>query len=190
MKNLTIAHRIMLMIGTSVLALLLVGFIGLSVASMEVESIKQIKEDSMASIQTIAIAQQAFMEARANLLLLFLTADDKEMDSLENRFKANEDEIAKQLKNYEKLADNDEDKKFLAADVANTKAYIDFFRAELLPRLRKYETEYAAQLLKIKGTPVSYTHLDVYKRQGAGYPRVIIDPRSLARYRSTSGGAR
>ena len=52
------------------------------------------------------------------------------------------------------MADNDEDKKFLAADVANTKAYIDFFRTELLPRLRKYETEYAAQLLKIKGTPL------------------------------------
>lgn len=154
MKNLTIAHRIMLMIGVSVLALLLVGAIGLSVASKETESIKRIKEDSMASVETIGAARQAFMEARTNLLLLFLNADDAEMDQLEKGFKANEDELAKQLKIYENKVSNAEDKKLLEADVANVKAYIDYFRAELLPRLRKYETEYAAQLLKKDGTPL------------------------------------
>ncbi len=154
MKNLTIAHRIMLMIGTSVIALLLIGFVGLSVAEKETDSIRQIDESSIVSIQTLNAARQAFMEARANIMLLFLNADDAEMDALQKNLKTNEAEINKLLKNYEKLVANDDDKKLLDADLANVKAYLDFFNTELLPKVLKYETEYASQLLKTQASPL------------------------------------
>ena len=154
MKDLTIAHRIMLMIGTSVIALLLIGFVGLSVAGKETDSIKQIDEDNIVSIQTLNAARQAFMEARVNIMLLFLNADDAEMDVLQKNLKANEAEINKLLKSYEKVASNDDDRKLLNADLGNVKAYLDFFNTELLPKVLKYETEYASQLLKTQGTPL------------------------------------
>ena len=53
MKNVTIAQRIQLMIGASVLALLLVGFAGLIVANNGTDSIKKINDESLAQIQTL-----------------------------------------------------------------------------------------------------------------------------------------
>ena len=50
MKNLTIAHRILLMICVSVLSLLLVGIVGLFVAQRGSESIRQISEGAMPRI--------------------------------------------------------------------------------------------------------------------------------------------
>lgn len=62
MKSLSIAQRIMVMIGVSVLALLLVGFVGLYVSNKETQSLKLINDDSMASIVTLGEARQAFMQ--------------------------------------------------------------------------------------------------------------------------------
>ncbi len=144
----------MLMIGASVIALLIVGFVGLSVANKESNTIRSIDENSIVSIETIGAARQALMEARTNILLMFLSSDDAEMDNLEKQIKANEEEIARQLKNYEKVLSDDEDKKFLEANLANVKAYMSFFQSELLPKIRKYENEYAAQLWKTQGAPL------------------------------------
>jgi methyl-accepting chemotaxis protein len=154
MKNLTIAHRILLMIGVSVMALLLIGFVGLSVASKGADSIKQINDDSLAGIQTLGAARQSFMEARVNILTLFLNSDDAEIKDVEKRLKSNQDEITKRLKDYEKLVASAEDKRLLDADLGNLKAYMDYFYAELLPKLQKYETEYASQLLKTEAVPL------------------------------------
>jgi len=57
MKDPTIAHRILLMIGTSVLALLLIGLVGLSVGSSGASSIKKINDGSLASLQTLGDRQ-------------------------------------------------------------------------------------------------------------------------------------
>lgn len=187
MKNLTIAHRILLMIGTSVIALLLIGFVGLSVAGKETDSIRKIDEDSITSIQTLNAARQAFMEARANILLLFLNADDAEMETLQKNLKANEAEINKLLKSYEKLISNDEDKKLLATDLGNVKAYLDFFNAELLPKVLKYETEYAAQLLKSQGVPLGLTALKAFDEH-IEFNNKLVDTTVDSAYSSAAQG--
>ena len=54
MNNFTIARRITLMIVAAVLALLLVGFVGLTVADKGSENIRRINEESLAGIQTLS----------------------------------------------------------------------------------------------------------------------------------------
>ncbi len=187
MKNLTIAHRILLMIGTSVIALLLIGFVGLSVAGKETDSIRQIDEDSITSIQTLNATRQAFMETRVSILMMFQNADDAEMDALQKRIKANETEINKHLKDYEKLASNDEDKKLLDANLANVKAYLDFFNNELLPKILKYETEYASQLMKTQAGPLGTKTLKGFDEH-IEFNKKVVDTTIQSAYDSAAQG--
>ena len=149
MKNLTIAHRILMMIGVSVLALLLVGLVGLSVASKGTDNIKQLNNDTLASIQTLGEARHAFMDARINMYVLFVNSDDAEMDAVVKRLQVNASEFTRLTKEYEKLIGSGdvEDKKMLDADVANVKAYMDTFNTLVLPKLKMYENEYARDLM-------------------------------------------
>ena len=133
MKNLTIAHRILMMIGVSVLSLLLVGFVGLFVANKGTESIRQINEGAQPRIQALGEVRQIFMESRINIYALFLNTDQMEMDSLEQRLGGSIGEIDMKLKNYEKLIAGDEDKKLLDADIANVKVFMDYFSNEIIP---------------------------------------------------------
>ena len=154
MRNVTIAHRILLMIGASVLALLLVGIAGLIVANKGTDSIKKINDESLAQIQTLGSTRQAFMAARVDMYALFLNSDDAEMEAIEKRLTAGSGEISALLEAYAKLAVDEEDKKLLAADAKNTKAYFDLFNAEVLPKLRRYENEYARELMVTQLAPL------------------------------------
>ena len=118
MKNVTIAHLILLMIGASVLALLLVGFAGLIVANKGTDSIKKINDESLAQIQMLGSTRQAFMAARVNMYALFLNSDDAEMEAIEKRLTAGSSEISALLETYGTLAADEEDKKLLAADAS------------------------------------------------------------------------
>ena len=159
MKNLTIAHRIILMICVSVLSLLLVGFVGLFVAEKGSESIKEINEGAMPRIQALGEVRQIFMESRINIYALFLNTDEMEMDALEQRLGGSIGEIDMKLKNYEKLIAGDEDKKLLDADIANVKAFMDYFSNEIMPLLRDGENEKARDLLMSKLAPLGYNTL-------------------------------
>ena len=59
MKNITIAQRIVLMIFTAVLALLLIGTVGLNVASKGTASIREINDVTLKSIKSLAALQRA-----------------------------------------------------------------------------------------------------------------------------------
>ena len=159
MKKLTIAHRILMMIGVSVLSLLLVGFVGLFVANKGTESIRQINEGAQPRIQALGEVRQIFMESRINIYALFLNTDQMEMDSLEQRLGGSIGEIDMKLKNYEKLIAGDEDKKLLDADIANVKAFMDYFSNEIMPLLRDGENEKARDLLMSKLAPLGYNTL-------------------------------
>ena len=159
MKNLTIAHRILMMIGVSVLSLLLVGFVGLFVANKGTESIRQINEGAQPRIQALGEVRQIFMESRINIYALFLNTDQMEMDSLEQRLGGSIGEIDMKLKNYEKMIAGDEDKKLLDADIANVKAFMDYFSNEIMPLLRDGENEKARDLLMSKLAPLGYNTL-------------------------------
>ena len=80
MKNITIAGRILLMVCTSLLTLVIVGFIGLSVAQKGSDSVRQINDGNLASIEVLATMRQQFMETRVNIFSLLLSNDDAQMD--------------------------------------------------------------------------------------------------------------
>ena len=151
MKNLTVFRRIVVMIAISVIALLIVGFVGLSIASKETDSIKLIDEDSIVSIQTLGSARQAFMEVRVNVYGHVLNTDDTVMQGFESAIQENIKQATKLLKDYEKLVSNPEDKKLLEADVSNLNAYLDLVNNRILPLSRKNENEVARELLTTQG---------------------------------------
>ncbi len=109
---------------------------------------------SVTRIQTLGEARHAFMDARINMYVLFVDSADEKMDAVEKLLESNAAEIAKQIKAYEKLLSNDDDKKLLDADVSNVKAYFDTFRTEVLPILRRYENEKARDLMVTKLGPL------------------------------------
>ena len=83
----TISKRILLMIGASLLALLMVGAVGLSVAGRGGDSLRQINDDNLASIQSLAAMRQGFMETQVHIFSLLLSSDDRQMDALEKNIK-------------------------------------------------------------------------------------------------------
>ena len=137
MKAVTISARILLMIAVSVGALLIVGGVGLYVASKGTQSIKEINDGALARIQTLGASRQAFMDARVGMFALFLNSNDEEMVELEKQIGDKGAEIAKLFESYAGLVVNAEDQTFLAADQKNVKAYFEYFNAEILPRLRR-----------------------------------------------------
>jgi len=139
MKNLSIAQRIMLMIATSIIALLVVGFIGLTVSNKETDSIKHIDEDSLAGIIALSDARQAFMMLRVSVYPHLLTNDPAAKKEAESRIESNANLVLQLLRDYEKIITNNEDKKLLDADVAGLKEYLDVLNGQLLPVSRKGE---------------------------------------------------
>ena len=136
MRNLTIAHRILLMIAVSMISLLLVGGAGLFIANRGSESIEQIKDDSLASVRTLGNARQAFMLIDTTAYAHILNADEEGKFFTENTLDAKAAEVTKLLAEYQQLISDAEDKKLLEADVANLKMYLDALKEKLLPAPR------------------------------------------------------
>lgn len=127
-------------------------FVGLSVANKGTASVKEINDERLASIQLLGAARQAFMEVRVDILMLFLTSDDKVIETTVKRVKFLEKDIAEKLGNYQRHLANDDDKKLLEADLADFQAYINYFNTQLLPKLENFET--ALQLLQSRAIPL------------------------------------
>lgn len=124
MKSLSIAQRIMVMIGVSVLALLLVGFVGLYVSNKETQSLKLINDDSMASIVTLGEARQAFMQLRVTVYNHVLANDTAGKKAADARIEEYHRDTLQHLKDYEKLLSSDDDRKLLDNDLARLNAYL------------------------------------------------------------------
>ncbi|MBS1227706.1 MAG: methyl-accepting chemotaxis protein [Proteobacteria bacterium] len=155
MSKLTIAHRIMLLIAASVISLLLVGYNGLSVGNKGADSIKKIDQDSLASIQLLGDARQAFTIARVSVYAHILAANDDAKAKVE---KSLQDQFAltlKLLKDYQKLVNDAEDKKLLDADFANMKAYADSVMTRLIPLSRANDAEGIRKEIASELVPIS-----------------------------------
>ena len=152
MKNLTIAQRLTLMICTSVVALLLVGFIGISVANKGTESIRKINDESLASIQLLTDARQIFMEIRVNGYLHILAATEDGMKKIEAKLDSQTTRMLQLLKDYEKHITTDEDRKLLDATIANLKNYESVVKKLVLAKSFEDEKEAARSLMGLRGT--------------------------------------
>ena len=151
MKNFTIAHRIMTMIGASILALLVVGGVGMYVANKETESIRNINENSLVSIQLLVNARQAFMEMNGNTYLHIITPTEVGMNVIEAKIDAESKKAFEQLKEYEKFLSNEEDKKLLEGNVQNLKNYQDVVRQRVLKKSMDDEKETARGMMGAQG---------------------------------------
>jgi methyl-accepting chemotaxis protein len=150
-KNVTIAHRLVLMIGASVIALLVVGFVGLSVANKGTDSIRKINDVSLANIQTLGTARQVFMEIRLNAYAHVNTPVESAMKEIEKRLASNISNINKLLTDYEKQISSDEDRKLLEADIGNLNAYLDVIKNQVLPKSDMDEKDAARSFLTKRG---------------------------------------
>ena len=101
MKHLTIVHRIMLTIGAAIVSLLLVGFVGLSVANRSADSIKKINDHSLAGIQILGDARQAFTLSRVTAYSHIFAADEVAKQNVEKTMLSSFEAASKLLKEYE-----------------------------------------------------------------------------------------
>jgi len=154
MKNISIAHRIIAMISLSILALIVIGLVGLSAADKGTQTVKKINDDSLASIKTLNTARQIFMQYRINVLFHILSTDEKDMQGIEKDIHTSETDLLKKLKDYENLLSNDEDRKMLEAEQKDLKTYIDLINNEVLPKSRANENEAARDLMLKTARPL------------------------------------
>lgn len=152
MKNLTIAHRLMLMIGASVLALLVVGIVGISVANQGTQSIRIINDERMASISMLAEARQAFMEIRVNGYLHIITPSEDGMRKIEAKLESDAARLLQLFKDYEQRISGEEDRKLLEANVANFKEYQSIVKDLVLSRSFTDDKDAAQGLMAARGT--------------------------------------
>ena len=155
MSKLSIAHRIMLLIAASVISLLLVGYNGLSVGNKGADSIKKIDQDSLASIQLLGDARQAFTITRVAVYAHIFAANEDAKANAEKSLQEQFDKTVKLLKDYDKLVNDAEDKKLLDADFANMKAYADSVMLRLIPLSRTNDAEGIRKEIATELVPIS-----------------------------------
>jgi methyl-accepting chemotaxis protein len=136
MKNLSIAHRILVMIAVSIVSLLAVGAAGLYVANRSGDSLALLKDDSLASVRTLANARQAFMQMRTIVYAHILAVDDDGKYIAAKNFDQKAAELAKLLESYGALVSDDADRRLLGQNAANMKAYVDAMKGKLFPLSR------------------------------------------------------
>ena len=187
MKSITIAHRILLMIATSVAALLIVGFVGLSVAGKAAEGAKNLSDSTLASIQMLGSARQAFMEARVDMYILFLNNDDAETEVVEKRLQSSITALNQRLAQYKTLIVNDEDGKLLDADIANVKAYVDSYNKDVLSNLKVFATRMANNNMVAKTTPLGNKALNSFDDHMAFHARLADETAKAVSVGSSRG---
>lgn len=151
MKNLTIAHRILILIGIAILSLLWVGGVGLYVSNKESNNIKTINEDSIQSVDTLGKARQAFMAIRINVYAHNMMRDESTIANIEKSLSENRQTLVDMLKKYESLLSNDEDRKLLETDKAAVDNYLKVVFDQILPLSRKNEQAEAAMIITTTG---------------------------------------
>jgi methyl-accepting chemotaxis protein len=140
-STLTISRRIVLMISIAVMALLLVGSVGLYVSSKETDSIKKIYSNSLASIETLSEARQTFMQIRVNVYRTLRATDPEVKKGFENQVDSYQQLTLNHFKVYETLLSDSEDKRLLEADLKKLTPYLDLLEKFLI-KSRKNEIDH------------------------------------------------
>jgi methyl-accepting chemotaxis protein len=155
MKNITITKRLIVMIVSSIVALMVVGAVGLTAALHAQKDVTSIRDDSLASIKTLSNARNEFMRSRINVYVHLLSIDDKARDAVENQLKEIEASINKDLKEYEKLVSNEEDRKLLESEQVEIKKYFKAFWEKVVPLSRQNRQEAALAMLISDVRPIA-----------------------------------
>lgn len=95
-----------------------------------------LKEDSLASVRTIANARQVFMQMRTIVYAHIFAVDDDGKYIAEKNLDQKSMELAKILEGYQSLVSDDDDRRLLERNTANLKAYVDAMKEKPFPLSR------------------------------------------------------
>lgn len=122
---LTIARRLQIMIGCSILALIVLALSGAQVASHLRGGIDYLYTNAMPSIQTLDDVHGDYMDMRVLVLYHLLVKDPAQKAGVEKRYAENKEKMLKNLARYEKdLLSDAKDKELLEA---NKKLLTNYF---------------------------------------------------------------
>jgi len=143
MKCFTVAHRIMLLVGFSIVSLLLVGSVALYVSATQAENTRLLDQDSLAGISTLGEARQAFMMIRLNVLNHVGSSDPAAKKMADENIDLFEKAAKDRFKDYEKLVSSDAERTLLENDISSFNAYLDLIHNSVLPLSRSGEADSA-----------------------------------------------
>jgi methyl-accepting chemotaxis protein len=193
MNALTISRRIILMVVAAIIALILVGGVGLYVSDKETQNIKLITEDSLPSIETLGEARQAYMELRVGIYTHLVNTDEAAIAQVEKRIDEASQKLTKTLKDYEKMLSNDEDRKLLDENMRDVKAYMDLMIGKVLPLSRKNDKVAARNLIVAEGTALggkvrkNFTdHVEFNEKLAAATARSALESAAMGKTISLS----
>ena len=187
MKNITIAKRLILLIAVSLVALVVVGVIGLSTAIHAQKGVAQVRDDSLVSIKTLGNVRSAFQQVRVNAYAHVLTTDDAGMTEIEKILEKAAAVMNEELKKYEGMLSNDEDRRLFEADKQILSKYMKIFHDQLLPKSRKNETEAALAIVRgemrsaaLAATETLDKHVAFNETMANNYANEVVDSVSWA----------
>ncbi|WP_263768768.1 methyl-accepting chemotaxis protein [Propionivibrio soli] len=152
MNRITIASRILLMIGASVLALLWVGIVGLTVAEREAHGIRAINDESLAGIQKLSKVQKDVLMLRGAIYAHVLNTDAFAFLTFDKRIDDTSKQLIQSLKEYEDSITKDDDKKLLAEEKAKVMAFIDLVVKDIFPKSKSNQKADAKAVLEDRGS--------------------------------------
>lgn len=193
MNTMTISRRILLMVMASIIALILIGGVGLYVSNEQTESIRKIQGDVLPSIQTLSEARQAYMELRVGIYTHLVNTDQAAIQSVEKRIEDASNSLTKHLATYENMISNEQDKKLLEVEANDLKAYKELMLNRVLPLSRQNDKEGARNLIVAEGTALGgkvrknlSDHMELNKNVGDEVVNSAIASASLGKTVSLS----
>ena len=175
MQNLTISKRLVMMIACSIVALIIVGAVGLIAAINAEKGVTAIRDDSLASIKTLGNVRNEFQRSRVNLYAHALAADDSAKDEEEKKLKAIEDKVTAGLKDYEKTLSNDEDKRLLEVEKSQLATYTRIVWERIIPSSRKDQPDVTLALVRSELRPVASKLADDFDKHVAFNEKMASD---------------
>lgn len=159
MKGIGVVVRVILMAVISVVALFIIGGIGLKVINSEEDSIHNIHENSLPSIALINKARLGLMKVRVNAYQAIVLKDDQRGTALSN-LNSNQEETLKSLGDYERLASNEEDRRMLEEEKRALQAYFDVVNGKIVALARAGQEAQAIEVVSREGASLGKVAMD------------------------------
>ncbi|MBP8277451.1 MAG: MCP four helix bundle domain-containing protein, partial [Propionivibrio sp.] len=149
----TIAQRLIALIATSVACLALLAGTSYLQTGKVFKAANYANEKTVPSLEAINRTITAYLQARTRIMYHIVTLDAKAKQESEKLLEAELAQIDSELKNYEKLVSDDEDRRFLEVEKAT---FLEFKNAiePIIAESRNYESESALRAME-KTKPIS-----------------------------------
>lgn len=159
MNRLGVGGRITTMVIISLLALLLVGVIGLSVGRSEANSLRDIHDNSIPSIVALGNIRQNFTQYRVTTYKLLSVKSDAR-EGVQTNMRKYRSQALKGLDDYEKLVSSPEDRRQLDEDKRTVQGYFDLVESKAVPLLMQGQDDSATDVVANQGMQIGQEAVD------------------------------